>query len=336
MPLPALSSIPAATGSPAPTVGTLDPHRRHSFYRALAIPSLAVGVSILTLYVLVALVALQRDFGHLAILATNANLAASPVPPGPSMAHPFGEMSGIGVDEFSALLQATPWDLSIFGGVLLIGSSVGATLGAYAGLRPGPARATVSSVSELLVAIPPFFLVWVVVLNLDLAVAPGSFVAVFIGTFAGILCFGHARAVLGTARVVATEPFVEAARASGASDLRLLFRHILPNSLRGVWAQLPVDVFSVVFLLTAFPYVGCLDAVQLQTLGTFGYATPFPTVPFPEWGSLLASGACYGLNVVVPLATWWMWVFPLLALVGFAAAVTLVSEGLQQYSLLRR
>jgi peptide/nickel transport system permease protein len=284
----------------------------------------------------VALVALQRDFGHLATLVTNANLAASPYPPGPSTAHPFGEMSGIGVDEFSALLQATPWDLAIFAGILVIGGTVGALLGAYSGLRPGAAQDTVGAVSDLMVAIPPFFLVWVVVLNIDLAVPAGSFVAVFVVAFAGILCFGHARTVLASARVHSAQPYAEAARASGATDARLLFRHILPNSLGGVWAQLPVDVFSVLFLLTAFPFVGCLDAVQLQTLGTFGYATPFPTVPFPEWGNLLAAGACYGLNVVAPLATWWMWVFPLLAVVVFAAGVTLTCEGLQRLSMVRR
>ena len=303
--------------------------------RLSSIPSLIVGSTILLFYVVVALVALQQDFGHLGSLTLDPVLATNPFPPGPSAAHPFGEMSGIGVDEFRALLQATPWDLAMFGGILCIGPVVGAVLGAYAGLRAGLVRETVSSVSDLVVAVPPFFLVWVVVLNLDLVVPPSDFVLIFIVIFAGTLTWGHARAVLSAARIISGQPFVEAARANGASDTRVLLRHVLPNSFSAVLAQVPVDVFSIVFLLTAFPFVGCVDVQQLQALGSFTFATPFPTAPFPEWGSLLASGACYGLNVVFPLTTWWMWFFPTLTIVLFAAGVTLTSEGVQRYLLPR-
>ncbi len=335
-PLPEFPGLVHLPASSASSVTSEWRRRGPAASRLLSHPSLVGGLTVLGLYAVVAVVALEQDFGHLATLATNPALAANPSPPGPSWTHPFGEMSGIGVDEFAALLQATPWDLALFAGILGIGGSVGALLGAYASLRPGPPREVVNSVSDLLVAVPPFFLVWVVVLNVDLVVAPSSFVPVFIGTFAAVLCFGHARAVLATARVVVSQPFVEAARAGGASDTRLLLRHVLPNSVAGVWAQLPVDVFSVLFLLTAFPYVGCIDTQALQNLGSFGYATPFPTIPFPEWGSLLASGACYGLNVVTPFATWWMWVFPVGIVVVFAAGVTLTCEGLQRYALLQR
>jgi peptide/nickel transport system permease protein len=334
-PLPELPGLPRSEEIDR-FIGAYRPVKsRTRRFRALAVPSLVVGLGILGFFGVVGLVALAQDSGHLGTLATNAALAANPFPPGPSSAHPFGEMSGIGVDEFPSMLQATPWDLSIFGGILVLASSVGAVLGGYGGVRPGIVRDAIGSVSDLMVAVPPFFLVWVVVLNVDLVVAPTSFVLVLIVSFAAILCFAHARGVLATSRVVATRPYVEAARASGASPARVLFRHVLPNSLAPVWAQLPADVFSILFLLTAFPYVGCLDAEQLQILGSFGYATPFPTLPFPEWGNLLASGACYGLNVVDPLATWWMWVFPTLAILVFAAGITLTSEGLQRLSMVR-
>lgn len=335
-PLPRLTGLRHPADRSPPPSGAEPARVGPALRRAFSIPSLAAGVVILGFLLVVALGAVQRDFGHLATLSTDPALAANPYPPGPSMAHPLGEMSGIGVDELAALWQATPWDLALIGGILLLGIVVGALLGAYAGLRPGIVRETVGSVSDLMVAVPPFFLVWVLVLNVDLAVPLSAFVAVFVGAFSAVLCFGHARAVLPAARIVAAQPYAEAARASGASDAHLLFRHILPNSFSAVWAQVPVDLYSVLFLLTAFPFVGCLDVEQLQSLGSFGTASPFPTAPFPEWGNLLAAGACSGLNVVTPFATWWMWVFPTGAILLFAAGVTLLSEGLQRFFLGRR
>jgi peptide/nickel transport system permease protein len=334
-PLPALPGLRHPADRSSASAPSVPPRRGFLRIRLFSVPSLLAGLAILGSFAVLALVAVQHDFSHLGRLTTDASLATNPYPPGPSLAHPFGEMSGIGIDEFSSLLQATPWDLAIFIGILGIGGTVGAILGGFAGLRPGLAQETVGSVGDLLVAVPPFFLVWVLVLNVDLTVSRSLFVPVLIGAFAAVLCFHHARGVLSTARIVATRPYVEAARAAGARDSRILFRHVLPNSLSPVWAQLPVDVFSVLFLLTVFPYVGCLDAAELQTLGTFGYATPFPTLPFPEWGTILASGVCYGLNVAAPLATWWMWVFPLAVVVLFAVGIALTSEGLQRLTLLR-
>lgn len=216
-PLPDLPGLPRSEEA-SPFLGTAAAARSRAWrFRAFSIPSFDIGLGLLGFLGVVGLIALAQDGGHLGTLATSAALAANPYPPGPSSAHPFGEMSGIGVDEFRSMLQATPWDLSIFGGILVLASTVGAVLGAYGGLRPGPLRDTIGSVSDLIVAVPPFFLVWVVVLNVDLVVAPTSFVIVLIVAFAAILCFAHMRGVLATSRVVATRPYVEAARAGGAS-----------------------------------------------------------------------------------------------------------------------
>jgi peptide/nickel transport system permease protein len=139
----------------------------------------------------------------------------------------------------------------------------------------------------------------------------------------------YARPVRARAERVAREPYVEASRAAGASSTRLLTRHVLPNSLYPVFAQIPIDVYNIFFVLTVFPYLGC---ISLRTGGSAGYAwlTPLPTIPFPEWGTILAVGACYGWQPIWNLNFWWMYAFPAAAIVLFGIAMALTCDGMEQ------
>nr|WP_276611924.1 ABC transporter permease [Kineococcus vitellinus] len=109
-------------------------------------------------------------------------------------------------------------------------------------------------------------------------------------------------AVLGVRESV----FVRASRSVGASDPRLLFRHVLPNALPPIIVQTSVSLAFAVLAEAALSFVG---------LGT--------QPPAPSWGRMLAEGRGY-----VDLA-WWIAVFPGLAIVVLVLAFNLLGDGLR-------
>ena len=141
--------------------------------------------------------------------------------------------------------------------------------------------------------------------------------------FGAILWPYYARPVRALALEVSRERYVEAARAAGASGRRLVARHVLPNSLAPIFAQAPIDVYTVFFVLTVFPFLGCFSPIPTLSV--------LPTTAFPEWGNLLALGACHGWSVLGGVGFWWMYTFPLAAIVVFGLGVSLLCDGAERY-----
>jgi peptide/nickel transport system permease protein len=122
--------------------------------------------------------------------------------------------------------------------------------------------------------------------------------------------------------VVREQKYVEAARASGAGNGRILRKHVIPNSVFPVFIQMSLDVGTVPLVLAAIAYLGFII---------------FPAQLIPEWGSVAAastdvipslfqycstvSGACQ-----IP---WWQILFPGIALFLFAISVNLLADGLR-------
>jgi peptide/nickel transport system permease protein len=291
---------------------------------------LAVGIALLALYVLVAVVALARFGRRLNTLSSNPAWAYAFVAPGPSARHPFGTMRGLGVDVLQAIVQATPWDLALVGGILVASASIGLFLGARAGAdRRGNLDAAITAWSDIVAGVPPFFLALVLFLGLQPFLSPADYLPIFGVVFVFVLWPYYARTVRIRARQVADETFVEAARASGAGSWRILRRHVLPNSLFPLFAQVPIDVYNIFFVLSAFPFFACFTG-----LGSSGHSlvpvsqSPLPGPLFPEWGNLLAQGACWGWSILPSLNQWWSYAFPAAAIFGFGLAVTLLCDGL--------
>jgi peptide/nickel transport system permease protein len=289
---------------------------------------LLLGGAMLLVFGGVALAALAVYGGGLGHLATDPNVARAFFPPGPSLAHPFGWMNGIGVEILSALFQATPFDLAVVGGALSVALFVGVVLGAYAGFDAGLGDTVVTVAGDLMVGIPPFFLVMVLFLGIQPFISASDDLLAFGLLFALVLWPYYARPVRARAQAVAHESYVEAARASGAGPARLLWRHVVPNSLFPVLAQIPVDVYNIFFVLTVFPFLACFGG---GAGGFFAPLSPLPSSVFPEWGLLLASGACYGFSILPELNHWWMYVFPLATILLFGLAVTLTCDGVERF-----
>jgi peptide/nickel transport system permease protein len=336
-----MTDAPSSSSTEAP-VPSRPPTLRERWARRPPGLGLWVGAGLLGVYLVAALSALIVFRGSLDQLSENSAWVPPFNPLGPSWTHPFGVMPGFGTDLFRALWQATPWDLSIVAAILAIDSTIGILLGAVAGLgEGGVVDGIVTFVGDSLGSIPSFFLVIVIFAGLA-TVSPKSVgIPVFVALFGVILWPTTARTVREQARAVSHEPFVEASRACGASRPRILFRHILPNSVAPVLAQIPLDVAPIFFVLSVFPwFINCQAPISLRNPG--GHPGPFlapilppysplPSVSFPEWGFLLGFGTCEGFSFPGGFSYWWMYLFPLLAIVGLGLAIGLVCDGIARW-----
>jgi ABC-type dipeptide/oligopeptide/nickel transport system permease subunit len=338
-----LTGLRAPPASEAPEV-RLRPTLRERWERKPPGLGLLVGAGILAVYLVAGLSALIVFRGSLSLVSANPGWVNPNTILGPSWDHPFGVLPGLGVDLFLAIWQATPWDLGIVGGILTIDVTVGFLIGAVAGYNDG---GLVDSIATFLIdslgSIPTFFFVIIVFAGLA-TVAPRQVgLPVFVGIFGLVLWPTMARTVRDRARSVAHEPFVESSRASGASSEHILLRHILPNSLGPVLAQIPLDIAPIFFVLAAFPwYFNCAAPgpppgnlpggppvpYLIPALPPF---SPLPSPLFPEWGFLLGVGTCEGLGFPGQTVYWWMFLFPLLAILVFALAVAFVCDGIERW-----
>jgi peptide/nickel transport system permease protein len=116
-----------------------------------------------------------------------------------------------------------------------------------------------------------------------------------------------ARMLRGEIRQTLTMPYVAGARVLGMSRRRLLFKHILPNSLDALIVKWGGDVGSTVLVITSLSFIG---------------AGPQP--PSPEWGAMVSEGANYITSA------WWMALFPGIAIAIVAVAFALLADVIQE------
>lgn len=294
-------------------------------------PTLLLGLALAAFFITVAAESVATFGPHLDTMYSRIDWANPPsaFPPGPSASHPFGVMDVLGVDEATALYQATPWDVSLVAGISVPAAVLGLLLGSAAGAGNRWASGLVVTGGDLVFSIPAPFLAILLFLSLSRFLQPGEYLWVFAIGFIAILWPYHARVVLQRALVVVRENYVESARAAGASRRWIMRRHVLPNSFLPVLAQVPVDVASVFFVLTAFPYANCLGGGGVGS--AFGIASPLPSRAFPEWGWLAANGVCYGYSVLFASNFWWMYLFPIAVIALFSGTVMLLCDGVERF-----
>jgi peptide/nickel transport system permease protein len=250
-------------------------------------------------YVIVAAVVLTGLAAPLLPLASpvDADASAYLLPPG--WEHPMGTDTA-GLDIFSRVLHAPRVDLLIALISTLASALIGGGLGAYVGLwdgRRGPRGWTstlVMRTADVLQAFPVF------ALALVLVAVMGQGVASIVIALGIVNIPVYLRLMRGETLTLRGQAFVEAARIAGASDSVLLGRHIVPNALAPILAQMTTNM-GVAVLLTA----------GLSFLGAGVRA------PTPEWGSMIAMGF---QNVVT--GQWWPSIFP-----GLALALTVFGFG---------
>lgn len=187
----------------------------------------------------------------------------------PSLSHLFGT-DELGRDLFTRMVHGSA--LSIEATAISVGVAVvaGLAIGVVSGYAGGWADSLLMRFVDVLLAIPALLMALAIVTALGFGTVNVA-IAVGVG-----LTPGFARVTRAEVLRVKTLPYVEAARSSGAGPLRVLRRHILPNS----WG--PVAVLAVLDFGTAI--------LAVSSLSFLGFGAPPPEA---EWGSLVAAGRTY-------------------------------------------
>ena len=184
--------------------------------------------------------------------------------------------------------------------LLLIACVIGIPLGVAAGYFGGWLDEAIMRVTDIFLAFPPLLLA------LALAtVLPASLTSVTIA-IAVTWWPWYTRLIRGQAASVAGRPYVESCRALGISRRRIIFRHILPNSITPLIVQVSLDVGGVILTASALSFLG-LGAQD----------------PTPDWGLMVSEGQAYFTS------DWWVVTFPGLAIMLTAFAFNLLGDGLR-------
>lgn len=218
----------------------------------------------------------------------------------PSAAHPFGT-DWAGKDIFSRVLYGGRFSLTI--GVIAVGLAVavGVPLGAIAGYFGGWIDEIIMRIVDILYAFP--FLV----LAIALIAVLGQGFWKLIAAVVIVSWIGYARLIRGEILSVKENEYVMAAKALGARDRSIIFRHIVPNAIAPVIVQATLGIGTIVLAAAALGFLG----LGLEP----GSA---------EWGSMLSRG-----RDTLTQGTWWVTVFPGLAIFFFVLSINLVGDGIR-------
>ncbi|MDE1821635.1 MAG: ABC transporter permease subunit [Euryarchaeota archaeon] len=300
-----------------------------------------MGLLLLGFFVVVGVVAPLLYPGDPNSLPTDYNVlygCQDPSPPTISTSpwvlgpHPFGETAHLGLDVAWSLLLGTRWDLLFLAIIIGVSVLVGSLLGAAAGAVGGWTETVLGPVFDGVLSFPPFLVVLLVPV---VAALPGASswlkTEAFVVAMLAVLWAPFAQGVRAKSRMLVRQPFVEAARAAGARWPRILWRHILPNSMAPVLAQIPATIFSVLFTLGAYQYLGLISngtprcGYKTDPAGSFLF---LPSYHFPEWTWTMANGVTGYFPPGFGVDDWWAYLIPSAWILLFILAVTLVCDGL--------
>lgn len=284
---------------------------RVTFWRRLRRHKLAVaGLVVLFLMVSAAVFANQlAPFDPNAI--DNVHWQGTPLPPCFQNAaqcggHPLGT-DDVGRDMLSRLLFGARISLMVGLFAVLMEIIIGSVLGAISGYYGGWIDWLIMRVTDVFLSIPllPLLLVLTAIVASSSSKAALSF-GVIVLIIGALSWMGVARLVRASFLSLREREFAEAARAVGNNDLRIIFRHLLPNAVAPIVVQGTLDVAGVIVLESTLSFLG------------FGIQPPTAS-----WGNML-SNAQANLEIA-----WWAAVFPGLCILVTVLAINYMGDGLR-------
>ncbi len=207
----------------------------------------------------------------------------------PSLHNPLGT-DQYGRDMLTRILYGCRYAILIGVAVVAIQLAVGVSLGLTAGFYGGMTESIIMRFTDVMLAIPG------VVLAVTIAGMLGGGIHNCIIAVGAIGWRAYTRLVRAEVLSIKESVYIEAERAIGCSNARIILRHVLPNAIGPVIAYMPLSVASAIIWAAALSFLG---------LG----AQP----PTPEWGALLADGREFMQDA------WWIATFP-----GIAILITVM------------
>lgn len=217
----------------------------------------------------------------------------------PSKAHVFGT-DNLGRDILTRVLYGARISVTIAVIVLVVSGTIGTLIGIIAGYFGGGIDNILMRITDIFLAFPRL------ILAMAVAAALGRSLNNVVLAVAFTTWTIFARLARGQALAVKEEDYVEAARASGATNWRILFVHVLPLCISPVIIQGTIAMGGIILIVAGLGFVG------------FG-AQP----PTPEWGVMVSDGRNY-----LPTA-WWACVFPGLAIMFTVLGFNLLGDGVR-------
>jgi peptide/nickel transport system permease protein len=217
----------------------------------------------------------------------------------PSPTHPFGT-DEVGRDIYSRVIIGTGLSLQIGLIIIFVAMGIGVPLGIIAGYFGGWVNEFIMRITDIFLSIPGLLLALAIVG----ALGPGIKNAML--ALSIVWWPGYVRLVQGKTLSLREESFVEAAKSIGASKLRIVFNHILPNCTSPIIVKASMDMGMAILFAANLGFIG----VGAQP-------------PIPEWGAMISTGRNYLPD------HWWMATFPGLAILITVLGFNLLGDGLR-------
>jgi peptide/nickel transport system permease protein len=207
----------------------------------------------------------------------------------------------LGYDVFAQLVHGTRLALLVGFVSTGIAATIGITLGALAGYFGGWVDVVISRIIEVMLCVPTLVLILALLAVVDRATVWHTMVVIGATSWTSI-----ARLMRAEFLKLKTVEYVAAAKAIGASQSRVMFRHILPNALAPVLVPITFGIATAILIENGLSFLG------------FGSQRPNAS-----WGTLLSSAQ-------KNLEMWWLVIFPGIAIFTTVLAYNLIGEGLQE------
>jgi len=273
-------------------------------------PLSIAGIAIISFYVVIALLApilAPTHPGDDPFMIWKDGFLQIPKPP--SEKHPFGTTKGQ-YDIFYGCIWGTISAFRVGIWVTFTALVIGLAVGILAGFYGGIVDELMMRFTDIILAFPGLILAMALVAVLYPAVARADAVLLALVLVGWP---GYTRVIRGEVLRVKTEDYVEAAKAVGCSDLRTIFKHIVPNSIYPILIIASLDIGSIVLTVAALSFLG---------LG--------PPEGYADWGQLIA----FSRNFIIaspkdPFKYWYTFIIPGLFIFTFVLGWNLLGDALR-------